>query len=106
MSKNTQVQQANSQPHLRHSAFLTVQSDAEPVSLDHEEREPVRLLAIGTAGGIDTIIQTLHLRGFAHISEWSPLMPHTSGKLMRVLTRWVQNPHDRKNDSGISAWDS
>ncbi len=76
---------------LRHSAFLTAQSDAEPVSLDHEEREPVRLLAIGTASGIDTIIQTLHLRGFAHISEWSPLMPHSSGKFMRVLTRWVQS---------------
>jgi hypothetical protein len=76
---------------LRHSAFLTAQSETEPVSFEHEEREPVRLLAIGTASGIDTIIQTLHLRGFAHISEWSPLMPHTSGKLMRVLTRWVQS---------------
>ena len=91
MPKNTQIQQANPQPHLRHSAFLTAQSDTKPVSLEPEEREPVRLLAIGTASGIDTIIQTLHLRGFAHISEWSPLMPHSSGKLMRVLTRWVQS---------------
>jgi hypothetical protein len=90
MSQNTSAQTANLQPHLRHSAFLNAPSDTEPVSFEHEEREPVRLLAIGTASGIDTIIQTLHLRGFAHISEWSPLMPHSSGKFMRVLTRWVQ----------------
>lgn len=91
MSKNTQIQQANSQPHLRHSAFLAAQSDTEPVSLEPEEREPVRLLDIGTASGIDTIVRTLHLRGFAHISEWSPLLPHSSGKFMRVLTRRVQS---------------
>ena len=91
MAQPPSVQPENSQLHLRHSAFLTAQGDTEPVSLEPQEREPVRLLAIGTASGIDSIVQTLHLRGFAHISEWSPLMPHSSGKLMRVLTRWVQS---------------
>jgi hypothetical protein len=47
---------ASNPPLLRHSAFLTAQSETEPVSFEHEEREPVRLLAIGTASGIDTII--------------------------------------------------
>ncbi|MGG6238832.1 hypothetical protein ACQ4N7_09340 [Nodosilinea sp. AN01ver1] len=55
-----------------------------------ESREPVQLMVIGSAQGIETIVQTLHLRGFAHVSEWSIAMPHSSGRLMRVLTRWVQ----------------
>ncbi|MGB3202147.1 MAG: hypothetical protein WBA99_14680 [Nodosilinea sp.] len=55
-----------------------------------EDREPVQLMVIGSAQGIEAIVQTLHLRGFAHINEWSVAMPHSSGKLMRVLTRWVQ----------------
>lgn len=62
------------------------QSTNEPV----ENREPVQLMVIGSAQGIETTVQTLHLRGFAHVSEWSIAMPHSSGKLMRVLTRWVQ----------------
>jgi len=75
--------------HLRHSAFLTAtvpQSTDSPV----ESREPVQLMVIGSAQGIETIVQTPHLWGFAHVSEWSIAMPHSSGKLMRVLTRWVQ----------------
>ncbi|MGB5974472.1 MAG: hypothetical protein WBG38_14200, partial [Nodosilinea sp.] len=55
-----------------------------------ESREPVQLMVIGSAQGIETIVQTLHLRGFAHVSEWSIAMPHSSGRLMRILTRWVQ----------------
>ncbi|WP_072016223.1 hypothetical protein [Leptolyngbya sp. KIOST-1] len=62
------------------------QSTNEPVG----NREPVQLMVIGSAQGIETIVQTLHLRGFAHVSEWSVAMPHSSGRLMRVLTRWVQ----------------
>jgi hypothetical protein len=53
-------------------------------------REPVRILVVGTAYGIDNIVHTLYAKGFAHISEWSGLLPHSSGKLMRILTRYVQ----------------
>ncbi len=74
---------------LRHSAFLTATS-AQPPDPEAEPREPVRILVVGSAQGIDTIVQTLHLRGFAYINQWSRLMPHSTGKLMRVLTRWVQ----------------
>lgn len=81
---------ANATSHLRHSAFLA--STAMPQSKDSpvEGHESVHLMVIGSAQGIETIVQTLHLRGFAHVSEWSIVMPHSSGKLMRVLTRWVQ----------------
>ena len=82
-----------SSPHLRHSAFLPAASPS-PHPSDPDDapatREPVQIHVIGSKSGIDVIIQTLHMRGFAHINEWSALVPHTSGKLMRVLTRWVQ----------------
>ncbi|MEO0455080.1 MAG: hypothetical protein AAF152_00665 [Cyanobacteria bacterium P01_A01_bin.114] len=54
-------------------------------------RESVRLIAIGSKPGIETIIQTLHYRNFAQVSEWSPLLPHESGKFMRILTRYVMD---------------
>ncbi|MBD2258497.1 peptide ABC transporter substrate-binding protein [Pseudanabaena sp. FACHB-2040] len=70
------------------SSPLTPHCDGPwPVS-DH--REPVRILVVGTAHGIDTIVHTLYAKGFAHISEWSRLMPHSPGKLMRILTRYVR----------------
>ena len=75
--------------HLRHSAFLPAAPALQPTEPTAESREPVQLMVIGSAQGIETIIQNLHLRGFAHINEWSLAMPHSSGKLMRVLTRWV-----------------
>lgn len=56
------------------------------------DREPVRVMVIGTEHGINSIIHTLYAKGFAHISEWSRLMPHSTGKFMRILTRYVQRP--------------
>jgi hypothetical protein len=76
--------------HLRHSAFLPAAKNPQPTEPTAESREPVQLMVIGSAQGIESIIQNLHLRGFAHINEWSLIMPHSPGKLMRVLTRWVQ----------------
>jgi hypothetical protein len=76
--------------HLRHSAFLPAATTPQPTEPTAESREPVQLMVIGSAQGIEAIIQNLHLRGFAHINEWSLAMPHSSGRLMRVLTRWVQ----------------
>ncbi|MGB3311078.1 MAG: hypothetical protein WA939_11065 [Nodosilinea sp.] len=76
--------------HLRHSAFLASAAAHQSSDPHVESREPVQLMVIGSAQGIETIVQTLHLRGFAHVSEWSIAMPHSSGRLMRVLTRWVQ----------------
>ena len=76
--------------HLHHSAFLPAAPTPQPTEPTAENCEPVQLMVVGSAQGIEAIIQNLHLRGFAHISEWSIAMPHSSGRLMRVLTRWVQ----------------
>lgn len=54
------------------------------------DREPVQILVIGSNQGITNVIHTLYSLHFAHISEWSPLMPApVPGKLMRVLTRQI-----------------
>ncbi len=76
--------------HLSHSAFLPAAAMPQPTEPTAASREPVQFMVIGSAQGIETIIQNLHLRGFAHINEWSLAMPHSSGKLIQVLTRWVQ----------------
>jgi hypothetical protein len=70
--------------------FSLRQKTPQPTEPAAESRELVQLMVIGSAQGIESTIQNLHLRGFAHINEWSLIMPHSSGKLMRVLTRWVQ----------------
>lgn len=82
--------QAHPAIHLRHSAFLPAVPASQPPEVTAESREPVQLMVIGSAQGIEAIVQMLHLRSFAHVSEGRIAMPHSSGKLMRVLTRWVQ----------------
>lgn len=56
-------------------------------------REPLRLLAIGSRQGVTDTIQTLHRLRFAEVSEWSPLMPTaTPGEVMSILTRYLVTP--------------
>jgi hypothetical protein len=55
-------------------------------------RDPVRILVIGTPPGIDAICHSLHVKGFARLDEWSPLLPHDTGRYCRILTRQVPLP--------------
>jgi hypothetical protein len=57
--------------------------------------EPLRVLLIGSADGITATIHNLHRRGFAAVSEWSPLVPVGQGELMSVLTKRL-----RRSDPG------
>ena len=53
-------------------------------------REPLRVLVIGSRRGVTSTIHTLHRLGFAEAGEWSPLMPApTSGEVMSILTRYL-----------------
>lgn len=53
-------------------------------------REPLRVLVIGSRKGVTSTIHTLHRLGFAEAGEWSPLMPApTSGEVMSILTRYL-----------------
>ena len=54
------------------------------------QREAVQILVIGSTAGITNIIHSLYSHHFAHISEWSPLMPApVPGKMMRMLIRQI-----------------
>jgi hypothetical protein len=59
---------------------------------DEPNRDPVRILVIGTPPGINAICHSLHVKGFARLDEWSPLLPHDAGRYCRILTRQVLLP--------------
>ncbi|NJO40355.1 MAG: hypothetical protein HC769_01985 [Cyanobacteria bacterium CRU_2_1] len=61
------------------------------------DREPVHVLVIGSAEGIEEVIQDLHQRGFAEIGLWSRLLPNPNpermptpnlGEMMKLYTRY------------------
>ncbi|MGV0026962.1 hypothetical protein [Phormidesmis priestleyi] len=56
-----------------------------------DEFEALRVLIIGSSDGVTETIQNLHVRGFAEVSAWSPLLPAPSfGEVMSILTRQRQ----------------
>jgi hypothetical protein len=57
------------------------------------QREPVRIILIGSRYGTTCIINTLYRLGFAEVWEWSPVLPGRSkGEVMRVMTRKINLP--------------
>lgn len=56
----------------------------------HPDREPVRLMLVGSRQGITCIIHTLHVKSFAPVGEWSDFQVEpTTGQWMCVLTKYV-----------------
>ena len=54
-------------------------------------REPVRIIVIGSRQAVLAIIHTLHAKTFASADEWSSLQPEpVTGKLMSVVTKYVR----------------
>ncbi|MEB3233698.1 MAG: hypothetical protein VKJ64_22005 [Leptolyngbyaceae bacterium] len=62
------------------------------------DREPVRLLLIGSRQGVNSIIHVLHHLRFAEVFEWSQALDAPdlskplhipSGEVMRVLTKYL-----------------
>jgi hypothetical protein len=55
-------------------------------------KQPIRLLICGVPKGVESIINLLHVLGFAKVDEWSPPLPSPiAGEIMRILTRyWKQ----------------
>jgi hypothetical protein len=50
-------------------------------------RETVKLLAIGSRRGVMRVIHTLHIKNFAEVGAWSPLLPApTPSEVMSILT--------------------
>lgn len=77
-------------------SFLTQTNPTLLISADKDSqaiepnREPVRLMAIGSRDGVLRVIHTLHHLRFAEVREWSPLLPApTPGEVMSILTRYL-----------------
>lgn len=67
-------------------AATPVETPTDPPS----DREPLRILVIGSRRGVTGTIQTLHRLRFAEVREWSPLVPTPNlGEVMSILTRYV-----------------
>lgn len=66
------------------SAVLPTPSSAEA------NREPLKVLIIGSRKGVTSTIHTLHSLGFAEASQWSPLQPTSnSAEVMSILIRYI-----------------
>ncbi|MDY6781199.1 MAG: peptide ABC transporter substrate-binding protein [Cyanobacteriota bacterium] len=67
--------------------------NSPPPSSDKDEL--VRILVIGSPGGVGSIIRTLYLLGFARVDEWSRLLPApNSHNVMSILTRRLRRSRD------------
>lgn len=54
-------------------------------------REPVRVILIGSAAGMTLVIAILHRLGFAEPRAWSkPQLDPATGQPMRILTKWIR----------------
>ena len=55
------------------------------------DREPVKILLIGSPKAVRSIIHILYRLGFASVSEWSPLQPTQKlGEVMSILKRYLR----------------
>ncbi|MDA0674723.1 MAG: hypothetical protein O3C67_13590 [Cyanobacteria bacterium] len=63
-------------------------TDKDPAPI----REPVIITVIGSALGVELIVNVLHRLGFAEARAWSKSqIDPRSGKSMRVLTKWIRH---------------
>lgn len=54
------------------------------------EREPVKIMVVGSRWAVLLIIHTLHRLGFAQAGEWSKLQVEpTTRQWMSVVTKWL-----------------
>ena len=53
-------------------------------------KKPIRLLACGAEKGVESIVNYLHVLGFAEVGEWSPPLPSpVKNEVIRILTRYI-----------------
>lgn len=69
----------------------TYSLSSENLSEPLPAREPIHIILIGSTVGINLVIHLLHTLGFAEPCAWSkPQISPTSGKPMRILTKWTR----------------
>ncbi|WP_035984643.1 hypothetical protein [Leptolyngbya sp. KIOST-1] len=56
-----------------------------------DPREPVRVILLGSASGMELVIAHLHRIGFAEPRAGrKPQLDPTTGQPMRILTKWIR----------------
>ncbi|WP_226593616.1 hypothetical protein [Microseira wollei] len=74
------------------SALPQVNPVADKLPDPLDESELLRLIAIGSRKVVTSTIHTLHLLKFAHVSEWSRLLPApNAGQVMSILTKRIRS---------------
>jgi hypothetical protein len=72
------------------SEMLAVPVTPSPSPESTANREPVKILLIGSPKGVNTVIHTLYRLRFAEVREWSPLQPTANpGEVMSILKRQI-----------------
>ena len=62
----------------------------EPILDIPEGKKPIRLITCGVPAGVDNIVHSLHVLGFADVGDWSRRLPSpTPGEVIRILTRFI-----------------
>ncbi|MEG4110890.1 MULTISPECIES: hypothetical protein [unclassified Microcoleus] len=52
-------------------------------------KQPIRLLICDIPKGVESLINLLHVLGFAEVGEWIPPLPSPlAGEVMRIVTRY------------------
>lgn len=92
-----------------HAFLPTTSQSSETVSLEislklHNypklDREPVKLLVIGSKAAVTAIVHRLHTHRFAEVFEWTDFLPAPTaehplqsqpGEVMKVLVKYVQS---------------
>jgi hypothetical protein len=70
----------------RSDSISSANSNPQPST---EEREPLRIMLIGSRAGVLEQIQTFYVKGIAQVDAWSPLLPTANpGEVMSIVTRW------------------
>lgn len=63
---------------------------ADESSEVEKDREPVKILVMGSRQSVNKIVHPLHQLRFAEFNEWSRLLPApVPGQVMRILIRYV-----------------
>lgn len=61
---------------------------AMPVAVAEPQREPIKVLLIGSPKAVTSTIHSLYRLRFAEVGEWSPLLPtQNPGEVMSILVR-------------------
>jgi len=64
---------------------------SNPIASSRPDREPVKIMVIGSRWAVLLIIHTLYRLGFAQVNDWSKLqIEPTTRHWMSVLIKWVK----------------